>query len=175
MCVSVTVNAAAGINLYHEAVCQLFHVEFINYGAGNFHKRLIWIHVWFVSALFLVWPLVHFQWRAVSEYMEVLQIKFCFLKHWRKEISQPYVMQQMFPGQKVSEGVRSEFVWLCFVWNKHTHLCVCIQISCIKYMLSAFLLFSQCILRLLVHLWICITVKQQGQSVWLPAGALLCW
>lgn len=98
VCVSVTMNADAGINLYHEAVCQLFHVEFINYGASSFHKRLIWIHVWFVSALFLIWPLIHFQRRV-----QVLQIRFCFLKQWRKEINQLYVMQHMFPGPKVSD------------------------------------------------------------------------
>lgn len=119
VCASVTMNVAAGINLYHEAFCQFFffpHVEFINYGSSNFHKRVIWIHVWFVSALFLIWPVIHFNCGVVSESMWVLQIRFCFLKHWRKEINQPYVMQQMFPGQKASHIARSEF---CFVWNKH--------------------------------------------------------
>lgn len=147
-----------------------FHVEFINYGSSNSHKRVIWIHVWFVSALFLIWPVIHSNCRVVSKSTWVLQIRFCFPKHWRKEINQPYVMQQMFPGQKTSDIVRSE---LCFVWNKHlflhSPLCVCTQISCIDCMLLAFWPFSWFILCLLAHLWICLTVQEEvGQSVWLP-------
>lgn len=45
VCTSVTVNVAAGINLFHEAFCQFFSCEFINYGTSNSLQRLIWISV----------------------------------------------------------------------------------------------------------------------------------